>query len=208
MRPAPFRSVLVWKRKERSHKISRILFQGVQTRESKPWPWGRTLRPHPQGMRERKFERKPFDVAYMQCEHSHLHTQVPFSLHGVARMRPEAVPYFVNFAENRMILKSNSRVMGSCPWGPWWSCQCSRSSALNWDLPFASWSLRRGSRILVRGAQPSYNPKGGPWAQYLLKIGVFPLTLPENCMILKKCCWQGGPGPLDPLLGSLCHWTV
>ena len=60
-----------------------------------------------------------------------------------------------------------------------------------------------------QGCPAEFWPQGGGvWAQNLLKIGVFPLTLPENCMILKKCCWQGGPGPLDPLLGSLCHWTV
>ena len=35
------------------------------------------------------------------------------------------------------------------------------------------------------GAQQSFDPKG-VWAQNLLKIGVFPLKLPENCMILKK----------------------
>ncbi len=40
---------------------------------------------------------------------------------------------------------------------------------------------------------------GGP--EPLLKIGIFPLKLPENCMILNK---SGGrkEGPLDPLLGS------
>ncbi len=35
--------------------------------------------------RARKFERKPFDVAYVQCEHSHSRTQVPFALRHVAR---------------------------------------------------------------------------------------------------------------------------
>ncbi len=48
-------------------------------------------------------------------------------------------------------------------------------------------------------AQQSFDPKGGGWAQNLLKIGVFPLKLPENCMILKKSWGKGGPGPcLDP----------
>ena len=35
--------------------------------------------------------------------------------------------------------------------------------------------LRRGSRILVRGPQWSFEPKGGAWAQNVLKIGVFSL---------------------------------
>ena len=30
--------------------------------------------------RARKFKRKPFDVACLQCEHSHSRTQVPFAL--------------------------------------------------------------------------------------------------------------------------------
>ena len=53
------------------------------------------------------------------------------------------------------------------------------------------------------GGQQSFDPKGWPWAQTLLKIGGFPLKLPENCMIKKKSWGQGGPGPqgpLDPLL--------
>ncbi len=62
--------------------------------------------------------------------------------------------------------------------------------------------IRCGSRILVRGAQWSFDPKRGePWEQNLLKIRGFPLKLPENCMILKKSSGLGGP--LDPLL---CHW--
>ncbi len=39
------------------------------------------------------------------------------------------------------------------------------------------------SRILVRGAQQRFDPKKGPWAQNLLKIGFFLLKMPENCMI-------------------------
>ena len=38
----------------------------------------------------------------------------------------------------------------------------------------------------------------GPWAHNLLKIRVFPLKLPENCMILKKSLGQRGPGPPGP----------
>ena len=38
-----------------------------------------------------------------------------------------------------------------------------------------------GSRILVRVAS-SVLTLGGPWAQNLLKIGVFPLSLPKNCL--------------------------
>ncbi len=63
---------------------------------------------------------------------------------------------------------------------------------------------RRGSRILVRGPSTVLPSKGGvPRAQKLLKIGVFPLQLPENYMILKKSWGQGGPGQLDPLLDLL-----
>ncbi len=39
-----------------------------------------------------------------------------------------------------------------------------------------------GSRMLVRGASRVLTP-GGLWAQNLLKIGGFPLKMPENCMI-------------------------
>ncbi len=43
---------------------------------------------------------------------------------------------------------------------------------------------RGGFRILIRGAQWSFDPScGGPWAQHLLKIGGYPLKLPKNCMI-------------------------
>ncbi len=37
------------------------------------------LRPHPHRTPARKFERKSFDVACVQCGHSHSHQQVPFS---------------------------------------------------------------------------------------------------------------------------------
>ncbi len=52
-----------------------------------------------------------------------------------------------------------------------------------------------GSRILVRGAQRSFDPSGGPEPKMCSK-------LPENCMILKRKSWgQGGenrfPCPLD-----------
>ncbi len=57
--------------------------------------------------------------------------------------------------------------------------------------------VRRGSRILVRGAQWSFWPQGG--APEPNKIGVFPKQLPENCMILKKSWGQGrGAGPPGP----------
>ena len=52
--------------------------------------------------------------------------------------------------------------------------------------------VRRGSRILVRGSQWSFDPKGEGWAQNVLKIGVLSLNLPDNCMILKKS-WGLGP---------------
>ncbi len=55
-----------------------------------------------------------------------------------------------------------------------------------------------GSRILVRGPVEFWLK--GAWAQTLLNIGVFPLQLPQNCMILEKSWGQGGPGPP----GSTC----
>ena len=39
--------------------------------------------PNQHRTRARKFERKPFDFACMQCEHSHSCTQVPSALHCV-----------------------------------------------------------------------------------------------------------------------------
>ncbi len=58
------------------------------------------------------------------------------------------------------------------------------------------WVFRRGSRISVRGAQWSFDPKGAE-TQNLLKAGVFPL----NCL---KAAWlknlegKGGPGLPGP----------
>ncbi len=52
-----------------------------------------------------------------------------------------------------------------------------------------------------QGDPVKFWPQGEPWAQNLLKIGVFPLNLPENCMILKKSSrghgGQGDPQPSD-----------
>ena len=64
-------------------------------------------------------------------------------------------------------------------------------------------SFRRGSRILVREGPVKFGPQGGALNPNWLKIGLFPLKLPENCMILKKSWGQGGPGILDPLLSFL-----
>ncbi len=51
-----------------------------------------------------------------------------------------------------------------------------------------------------QGGQQSFNPKGDPEPN-LLKIRVFPLKFPKNCMIKKKIGGKGGPqAPLDPLL--------
>ncbi len=72
------------------------------------------------------------------------------------------------------------------------------------EFPTNSKSFWKSHADLSEGGQWSFDPKGGPWANNLLKIGVFPLKLPENCMILKKSWGQGGPGPLDPLLSHLC----
>ncbi len=59
-----------------------------------------------------------------------------------------------------------------------------------------------------QGGPAEFWPQGGPWAQNLLQIGVFPLKLPENCIILKKFGGKGGP-TLDPLLvmwPGFLHW--
>ncbi len=56
---------------------------------------------------------------------------------------------------------------------------------------------RGGSRILVRGAQQSFDPKGGPEPKIFLKIGFFPLKLLE---ILGARGKPGPQGPLDPQL--------
>ena len=59
----------------------------------------------------------------------------------------------------------------------------------------------------VAGADPGFwsggpaefwPQEGGPWAQNLLKIGVFPLKLLENCMIFDKSWGQGGRAPSPP----------
>ena len=56
-----------------------------------------------------------------------------------------------------------------------------------------------------RGGPGEFWPQG-PWALNLLKIGFFPLKLPENCMNLKKS-WGKGGGPPGPSLDSLLLFT-
>ena len=51
----------------------------------------------------------------------------------------------------------------------------------------------RGSRILVRGAQRSFNPRGA-----------LSPKLPENCMILKKYWGQGARAPRAPRAPWIC----
>ncbi len=69
---------------------------------------------------------------------------------------------------------------------------------------------RRGSRILVRRGPVEFWPQGGgPWALNLLKIGVLPSKLPENCMFLKKSWGQGGSGPPRSATGYCsAHWQI
>ncbi len=72
-------------------------------------------------------------------------------------------------------------------------------------LPTAFNTFRGGSRILVTGAQHSFDPKGGGLSPKIAQNRVFPLNVPEKCMIKKKKILgaRGGPGPqapLDPLL--------
>ena len=50
------------------------------------WRGPNLFRPNPHWTRARKFERKIFDVASVQCGHSHSHQQAPFAC--VARERP------------------------------------------------------------------------------------------------------------------------
>ena len=69
------------------------------------------------------------------------------------------------------------------------------------------------SRILVRGAQRSFETRGGPWAQNLAQNkDFFSLKLPENSMILKKSWGQGRPPSIrswNPLPHQLrCFFLV
>ncbi len=64
---------------------------------------------------------------------------------------------------------------------------------------------RRRPRMLVRRVQWSFDPKGGPEPKHLLKIGVFPLKLPQNCMILKKSWGLGGLDPRPPWIRYWDH---
>ncbi len=63
--------------------------------------------------------------------------------------------------------------------------------------------LRRTAKILVRGAERSFDPRA--LSPKFAQNRGFPLKLPENCMIWKK--WgQGAQGPLDPLV--LLSWIL
>ncbi len=70
------------------------------------------LRPHPHRTRVRKFERKSFDVACVQCEHSHSRTQVSFALRRVARARPVWTRPNVQ-AKTRILRKEIRRIANS-----------------------------------------------------------------------------------------------
>ena len=60
----------------------------------------------------------------------------------------------------------------------------------------SSWS---GSRILVRRAKRSFDPRGALGPKFAQNIWVFfPSKLPENCMILNKIFGARGPGPQGP----------
>ncbi len=74
-----------------------------------------------------------------------------------------------------------------------------------WTCRGCSDAMTGQARIqdLGQGASGVMTLRGGPEPNNLLKIGDFPLKLPENCMILKKSWGQGGAAPrapLDPLL--------
>ncbi len=66
--------------------------------------------------------------------------------------------------------------------------------------PDAETDLRRGSRILVSGAQWSFDPKGALSQKFSQNRG-FSLKITENCMILNKSWGQGGPVSAT---GSVC----
>ncbi len=95
----------------------------------------------------------------------------------------------------------------------WISCKFARSwFGLNGTHLFNTQDLKpeaSGADLGSRSGGPSgvLTPRGGPWAQNLPKIRVFPLKLPENCMILKKS-WEarGVRAPRAPL-DLLLAWT-
>ena len=64
-------------------------------------------------------------------------------------------------------------------------CDYSQVAAAGVRSHCAFSTSRRGSRILVRGAQWSFDPRGDPKPKICSK-------LPENCMILKKILGHGG----------------
>ena len=78
--------------------------------------------------------------------------------------------------------------------------------------------LRRGSRILVRGAQWSFDPKRGALSPTFAQNKGFPSNLPENCMTFEKknLGGKGGPSPPGPpgsatdllLVGITCEQTA
>ena len=100
--------------------------------------------------------------------------------------------------------------LGLVVWVPqpksWTGAWCSPSPKRHEESLLLVCIFRRGSRILVRGAQQSFGPKGGALSPKFAQIGGFPLTLPENCMIFKKSWGQGGLGPQAPLDPLLILW--
>ncbi len=64
-------------------------------------------------------------------------------------------------------------------------------------------TISSGSRILVRRAQQSFDPREGALSPMFAQNSGFPLELNENCMILKIILGgKRAQGPLDPMQDS------
>ena len=65
-----------------------------------------------------------------------------------------------------------------------WFSFCGPSLSLSADV---AQPVQARIQNFGQGGQHSFDPNGGgPWAQNVLKMGVFPLNFPENCMIWNK----------------------
>ena len=81
-----------------------------------------------------------------------------------------------------------------------------RSMMVTERWPNAEWGPRHRSRILVRGPVEFWPQGGGAWAQKLLKMGAFPLKLPETAWFWRNLLGQGGGhGPQGP--PWICYWV-
>ncbi len=79
-------------------------------------------------------------------------------------------------------------------------CPCEDENNCGKSLLFRQRRIQDFGQGALR-AQWSFDPRGA-WAQNFLKIGGFPLKLPENCMIWKKKTWGKGGWPPGPRSAS------